>query len=52
MGPKCGIFDAKYGGSIFKIMLPSKAGGTFSEKDEKMKKNYAKNIKNRKKKQQ
>ena len=52
MGPKCGIFDAKYGGAIFKIMLPAKAGSTFFKKNEKMKKIYAKNIKNLKKKQQ
>ena len=35
MGPKCGIFDAKCCGSIFKIMLPTKAGGTILKKDEK-----------------
>ena len=49
MGPKCGIFDATYGGAIFKIMLPVWAGSTFLKKYEKMKKNYAKSIKNLKK---
>ena len=36
MGPKCGIFDATYGGTIFKIMLAAEAGSTFLKKDEKM----------------